>query len=236
MIKEALAEPVRVKICGIQRPEDALVAAEAGADFIGLVFVPERHRRLETGAAKDIVTVTKAVAGQAPKVVGLFADQALDEVNEIIDACGLDLAQLCGKEPPKYCGQVKTQVIKAVHVDGTATGSGAVDSLAERAGHYRDAGHMVTLDKLIEGVQGGTGRSFNWDIAAQLSQRGLSFLLAGGLAPDNVSRAVAEVKPWGVDVSSGVETNGVKDHDKIRAFVKHAREPSAFSTQHRNPI
>ena len=226
MIKEALSEPVRVKICGIQRPEDALVAAESGADFIGLVYVPERHRRLDIAAAKQIVAVIKAAAGQGPKVVGLFADQSLGEVNEIIDACDLDLAQLCGKESPEYCGQVNAPVIKAVHVDGSATDSGAVDGLAERAGCYRDAGHLVTLDRLVKGVQGGTGRSFDWDIAAQLSQRGLSFLLAGGLAPDNVSRAVAEVKPWGVDVSSGVETNGVKDQDKIRAFIAAARKPS----------
>ena len=222
---------IKVKICGIQRPEDALVAAEAGADLVGLVFVPERHRRLDIHAAKHIVTVLRTSTVQVPRVVGLFADQSLDEVNEIIDDCGLDLAQLCGTESPEYCGQVKATVIKVVHVDASITGAGAIDGLADRVGSYRDAGHLVTLDRLIEGVPGGTGRSFNWGIAAGLSQRGYSFLLAGGLAPHNVSRAVDEVKPWGVDVSSGVETNGAKDHDKIRAFINNAREPSAFSDQ-----
>jgi phosphoribosylanthranilate isomerase len=222
------AGPVKVKICGIQRPEDALVAAEAGADFVGVVFVPERHRRLDIHAAKHIATVLRAAAGQAPQLVGLFADQSLDEVNEIIDACDLVFAQLCGKESPEYCGQVKAQVMKVLHVDASATGPGAVDGLAERAGRYRDAGHLVTLDRLIEGLQGGTGRSFDWDIAARLSQRGFSFLLAGGLVPENVSRAVTEVQPWGVDVSSGVEINGAKDHDKIRAFINNARAPSAI--------
>ena len=223
-------EPIKVKICGIQRMEDALAAAQAGADFIGVVFVPERYRRLDVSSAKKIVKALRATAGQASKVVGLFADQSLDEVNEIINACDLDTVQLCGKESTEYCGRVKAQVIKVVHVDASA-GPGTVDGLAERIGGYKDAGHLVTLDRLMEGMQGGTGHSFDWDIAARLSQRGLSFLLAGGLSPDNVSRAVAEVIPWGVDVSSGVETNGVKDQDKIRAFIVNARELSAISDQ-----
>ena len=214
-------EPVKVKICGVQRPEDALVAAQAGADFIGVAFVPERRRRLDVSSAKCVVTALRATGRQAPKVVGLFADQSLDKVNETIDACELDLVQLCGKESTEYCGKVEAQVIKVVHVD--AAGPETVDRLAERVGRYRGAGHLVTLDRLVEGMAGGTGRSFDWNIAAQLSQRGLSFLLAGGLTPDNVSRAVAQVDPWGVDVSSGVETNEAKDHDKIRAFINNAR-------------
>ena len=224
-------EPIKVKICGIQRLEDALAAAQAGADFIGVVFVPERHRRLDVDSAKDIVTALRTSVGQVPEVVGLFADRSLDEVNEIIDACDLDLAQLCGKESPEYCGKVNAQVIKVVHVDASASGAAAVDGLAEHVARYRDAGHLVSLDRLVEGVQGGTGRSFDWDIAARLAQRGFSFFLAGGLTPDNVSRAVAQVGPWGVDVSSGVETDGAKDQGKIRAFIINARKLSAFSDQ-----
>ena len=224
-------EPIKVKICGVQRPKDALVAAQAGADFIGVVFVPERRRRLDVSSAKKIVKALRAAAGRTPKVVGLFADQSLDEVNEIIDACDLDLAQLCGKESPEYCGKVNAQVIKVVHVDASASGAAGVDGLAERIGRYRAAGHLVSLDRLIDGVQGGTGRSFDWDIAARLAQRGVSFFLAGGLTPDNVSRAVAQVGPWAVDVSSGVETDGAKDQGKIRAFIGNAREISASSDQ-----
>ena len=219
----------KVKICGIQRPEDALVAAGAGADFIGLVFVPERRRRLDIGPAKDIMSVLTKSAAQVPQVVGLFADQSLDDVNEIIDACDLDLAQLCGSESLEYCQQVKAQVIKVVHVDGSATEPGVVESLAERVGDYRNAGHLVSLDRLIEGMQGGTGHSFDWDIAAHLSRRGLPFLLAGGLTPENVSRSVVEVNPWGVDVSSGVESNRVKDHAKIRSFISNARGQTALN-------
>ena len=213
----------KVKICGIQRLEDALVASETGADFLGLVFVPQRRRRLDVASAQDIVSVLKTSVAQVPQVVGLFADQSLEDVNEIIDACNLDLVQLCGKESLEYCQQVKAQVIKAVHVGGSGSDAEVVEGLAERVEDYCNAGHLVTLDRLIEGVQGGTGQSFDWSIASQLSRRGLPFLLAGGLTPDNISQSVAEVNPWGVDVSSGVETNGVKDHAKIRSFINNAR-------------
>ena len=215
----------KVKICGVRTPEDALVAAQAGADFIGLAFVPGRRRRVDVASAKRIVAALKAAGPASPKVVGLFADQPLDEINETINTCCLDVAQLCGQESLEYCGSVEAQVIKVLHVDPNA-GQSATDSLAGRVGRYKDAGHLVTLDRLMKGVPGGTGQSFDWDIAAQLSQRGVSFLLAGGLDPDNVSRAIAQVQPWGVDVSSGVETDGVKDHDKIRAFAHNARSVS----------
>jgi phosphoribosylanthranilate isomerase len=89
----------------------------------------------------------------------------------------------------------------------------------------------VTLDRRVEGLQGGTGQSFDWSIAAGLSQRGHTFLLAGGLTPDNVAQAIATVQPWGVDVSSGVETGGVKDHQKIRAFIRNARKLTAEDTE-----
>ncbi|MDP6549922.1 MAG: phosphoribosylanthranilate isomerase [Dehalococcoidia bacterium] len=221
----------RVKICGIREPADALVAAAAGADFVGLVFVPGRRRCLEPGAAQGIVKGLRASGGPVPKVVGLFADQPLEEVNRIIRACGLDLAQLCGGEPLEYCESVQCRVIKVVHVDATVPGEAAVAALAGRVRSYRDAGHLVTLDRLVAGLQGGTGASFDWEVAASLSQRGLSFLLAGGLSPANVAQAVATVRPWGVDVSTGVETDGAKDHEKIRAFIENTRQPSALSDQ-----
>lgn len=218
----------KVKICGIQQPADAVAAAEAGADFIGMVFVPGRHRRVDQAEAKSVVRSleTSSACGPdlaGPKIVGLFAGQTLEEVNQAIDACGLDMAQLCGGESLDYCRQVNAPVIKVVHVAVPATGPEAVGVLAEQAASYRDAGHLVTLDRLVDGIQGGTGHSFDWEIAAQLGQRGISFLLAGGLSPDNVARAVAEVQPWGVDVSSGVETGGFKDRKKIQAFIDSAK-------------
>ena len=221
----------KVKICGIQQPADALVAANAGTDFVGLVFVPKYRRRLETDAARVIVETLRS-STPTPQIVGIFADQTLADVNHIIGACELDLAQLCGEESLKYCGEVAARVVKVVHVDGSKTELDDVDILANRVAAYRDAGHLVTLDPLLKGVQGGSGRSFNWDIAARLAQRGFSFLLAGGLSPDNVTRAVAEVSPWGVDVSSGVETGGTKDQQKIRAFIRGARQGSPVDDQH----
>ena len=221
----------KVKICGIQQPADALVAAEAGADFVGIVFVPEYRRCLDLNAAQGIIHTLKSSGIEPPQVVGIFADQALDQVNQTIHACGLDLAQLCGNESLDYCGRVKGGVIKVIHVDDLATSREAVDSLASRVAAYRDAGHLVTLDPLITGVRGGSGHSFDWELAARLSSRGIAFLLAGGLTPENVTRAVTEVSPWGVDVSSGVETGGAKDHDKIRDFIRNARQPSVTGSK-----
>jgi len=214
----------KVKICGIQELADARVAAQVGADFVGLVFVPGRHRSLGTEAAGAIVSGLKASGDKIPQVVGLFADQPLDEVNRTIEACDLDLVQLCGNESLDYCRQVEGRVIKVVHVPDSASGDAAIDDLMERVQAYRDAGHLVVMDRLVEGLQGGSGQSFDWSIAAELARRGHSFLLAGGLSPDNVARAVAMVHPWGVDVSSGVETGGVKDPEKIRAFIRNARQ------------
>ena len=212
----------RIKICGLRTPEDALVVAQAGADFIGLSFVPGTPRRVDSASAKQMVAAVKAARPQPLQVVGLFADQPLEEVNETIDACDLDAVQLCGQESLDYCRSVDAQVIKVIHVDVNA-GQTATDRLAERVGRYINAGHLVTLDRFMKGVPGGTGQGFDWDVAAQVSQRGLRFLLAGGLTPDSVSQAIAHAAPWGVDVSSGVETNGVKDHDKIRRFIENAR-------------
>ena len=216
----------RVKICGIRTLDDALVAAEAGADFIGLVFVPGRRRRLEIDAAREIVAGFKGSLETAPKVVGLFADQPLDEVNRTINACNLDLAQLCGAESLDYCQNTAAQVIKVLHIPQGQASSASTQELADKILAHVEAGHLVTLDRLVEGLQGGTGESFDWSIAAELSQQGHSFLMAGGLSPDNVTDAVAMAHPWGVDVSSGIETDGVKDHQKIRDFIQNARRPS----------
>ena len=222
-----------VKICGIRRLNDAQVAADAGADFIGLVFVPGRPRRVDITTAAAIVSGIKSRGDGAPRVVGLFADQPLDEVNGTIEACGLDLAQLCGSETLDYCNNIRGKVIKVVHVPSKpahSRSSGNSDSgepdlafLADRVGSYREGGHLVTLDRLVEGIPGGTGQGFNWDVAADISRQGHSFILAGGLSPETVGRAIVQVQPWGVDVSSGVETHGVKDPEKIRAFIRNAR-------------
>ena len=156
--------------------------------------------------------------------MGLFADQPIDEVNRHIKNCQLKQVQLCGSESLDYCGQVLVPVIKVIHVPESLAQDGDLDRLAESVQKYRDAGHLVTLDRQVEGLQGGTGKSFDWSIAARLAQAGQEFLLAGGLTPENVAVAVRSVAPWGVDVSSGVETDGVKDATKIRAFIQNVRQ------------
>ena len=221
---------IRVKICGIGTSADARVAAEAGADFVGMVFVPERHRRVTPDAAKDIVDAVREVSGASPRMVGLFADQPLQEVNDTIAHCGLDAVQLCGQESVGYAAGVDCQVIKVVHVPESWRAPDDVPRLEERVSEYAGAGCLVTLDRLVEGVQGGTGLSFDFDVAASLAHRGHDFLLAGGLTPANVGRVISEVRPWGVDVSSGVETIGRKDRSKIRRFVENARHADAALT------
>ncbi len=218
---------IRVKICGIGTTVDACVAAEAGADFIGMVFVPERHRRITADDAREIVDAVRALDGPAPRMVGLFADQPLEEVNETIAHCGLDAVQLCGKESVDYTAAVDCQVIKVVHVPASYRSPDDVPALAERVREFADAGCLVTLDRLVEGIQGGTGQSFNLDVAASLAHRGGEFLLAGGLTPASVGRVISAVRPWGVDVSSGVETLGRKDRRKIQRFVENARHADA---------
>ena len=221
---------IRVKICGIGTPADACIAAEAGAEFIGMVFVPERHRRITPDAAREIVDAVHDLDAPHPRMVGLFADQPLEEVNETIAHCGLDAVQLCGKESVEYTADVDCQVVKVVHVPASYRAPDDVPQLAERVGEYADAACLVTLDRFVEGIQGGTGQSFNLDVAASLAHRGNEFLLAGGLTPANVGRIISSVRPWGVDVSSGVETLGKKDRRKIRRFVENARHADAALT------
>lgn len=235
----------QVKICGIRQPDHALAAAQAGADYIGLVFVPRKRRGVNLEAARDIIDQLKSSCASPPQVVGLFADQPPEYVDRLARACGLDAVQLCGRESLDYCDRLAVPVIKVIHVRplsglmaGQSVSSPAdfdlakvVSGLGEHLRLYREAGHLVTLDRLVDGLQGGTGESFNWEIAVELSRQGHSFLLAGGLDPDNVTRAIARVQPWGVDVSSGVETQGVKDPEKIRAFIRNARSPQQQGVQ-----
>ena len=229
----------RIKICGIQDLASALVAADAGAEFIGLVFVPERRRRLDTEEALRIASGLRARAenlpagaGQAsPQVVGLFADQPAKDVLRTVELCELHMVQLCGGESLDYCGRLGVPVIKVVHVPGSPPVDETVASLSREMASLRDEGHLITLDRKVEGMQGGTGQSFNWDIARRLSEKKFPFLLAGGLTPDNVGAAVGKVRPWGVDVSSGVETSGLKDPEKIRAFIQAVREAARATTQ-----
>jgi len=216
---------VRVKVCGLSRPEHALVAAESGADFVGVVFAPSR-RRITLDTAQGIARALELwyrMGIPRPSLVGVFADAPLEQVNAAAKAVPLDWVQLNGDEPVDYCLQVEAPVIKALRLPPSLSAEDAV----ARIGPYREAlapqGGLLLVESAVPGQYGGTGRAMDWALAGELARQ-VPFLLAGGLTPDNVGDAVERVRPWGVDVSSGIETGGAKDLSKIKAFVKHARE------------
>jgi len=215
---------IRVKICSVQDVEHALAAAEAGADYVGLNFVPGARRCLSEQKASLIVKTYRQKHGRGrPRLVGVFAAQPLEEVNRILDDCDLDMAQLSGNEPLDYCLAVGRPVIKAVHVPLGLPFQQVVSALDIILAKLESVNILPLLDPDVAGAHGGTGASFDWNIAKELAPLH-QFLMGGGLTPENVAQAVRDVEPWGVDVSSGVETGGVKDEAKIKVFVQQARE------------
>lgn len=198
-----------VKICGLLDADTARVAVEAGADLVGFVFAPSR-RRIEPEAARRIIaTLPPSVLS-----VGVFVDEEPDEVERIADFCGLGVLQFHGRESPEYCRRFRLPVIKALRVGNTT-------AELDRAQAYQV--WMLLADTLVPGHEGGTGRTFNWSL---LTDRNLPLplILAGGLHGGNVQEAITAVRPYGVDVSSGVETEGRKDPAKIRDFIKLAKQ------------
>ena len=217
----------RFKICGLRDVDSALVAAEAGASLLGFAFVHGVRRQLTLEQGQAIIPrVADEFGENRPGLVGLFADQDIDEVNAIIEACGLDYAQLCGSEKPDYWEQVRAKVIRQTKVKTLTSPQETVDVALAQIQEVVSRGNIPQLDSYKEGAFGGTGHAFDWDIAARLS-RDYDVVLAGGLTPDNVATAIRQVDPWMVDVSSGVETDGAKDHGKIRAFADAVRPASA---------
>jgi len=213
----------RSKICGLREPGHAVIAADSGTDFLGFNFVHGVRRQLSEERGHAVISEYRKLRGEGgPKLVGLFANQPLEEVNRIVGQCDIDLAQICGDEPLDYLDRVDVPVIRQVRVRADGPGDGAVAEVLDTVSAVADRGHMVVLDRYQAGTLGGTGLSFDWDIAREVAER-YDFLLAGGLSPDNVASAIDRVKPWAVDVSSGVETNGVKDPDKIVAFARQVR-------------
>jgi phosphoribosylanthranilate isomerase len=213
----------KLKICGLRDAGNAIAAAEAGADFLGFNFVPGARRRVSADRGRDIVReYRRRWRGGGPLLVGLFANQPADEVNETALGAGLDLVQLCGDEPPGYWKKMRLPIIKQIKVGDGGDTEEAVAEVARRVSEVVGGGHIALLDRHVAGALGGTGRSFDWSIAARVAEHS-EFLLAGGLTPDNVGRSIATVAPWGVDVSSGVETGGDKDPIRIRAFAAQVR-------------
>lgn len=201
---------VKVKICGITNVEDAQAAITAGADLLGFVFYDQSPRHVTVEQAAAIARIVPPYVVR----VGLFVNAPEEQISEALSACGLQLLQFHGDEKPEFCRQFPAMSMKAFRVKD----AGTIRSLPD---FPTDA---WLLDAFVPGQRGGTGHSFNWELAVEAVQLGKPVFLAGGLTPENVAEAVRVVRPFGVDVSSGVESApGKKDHAKVRAFIAAAK-------------
>jgi phosphoribosylanthranilate isomerase len=244
-----LNQRTRIKLCGLRTARQAKVAAELGVDFVGLVFAERSRRRVTVEEARQTIAGLGArpqpaarlvhegipagrwfdrcaagfdalLAEARPLVVGVFADQPPTLINAIAEATALDVVQLSGHERWELALQIHRPVIKAIHVRPGES--------AEQVLHDVEVGTAAVcmLDTAVPGEFGGTGQSFDWKIA-QTVAKSTPCMLAGGLSTDNIATAIAAVHPWAVDVSSGIETDGVKDEAKMRAFVQAVRAADA---------
>jgi phosphoribosylanthranilate isomerase len=206
--------PVLVKICGITRAEDAEAAVAAGAGAIGFVFWPKSPRFIDPHRARRI-------ASRLPPfvtAVGVFVNQPLDYVRGVASLVRLGAVQLHGDETPEYAAALSTPVIKAVSIDHADTRAWPAQT-------------MLLLDVHDPVKRGGTGRTIDWTAAAAVAAQ-RRILLAGGLTPDNVADAVARVRPFGIDVSSGVErAPGIKDHERLRALFEAVHDTGHITTR-----
>ena len=211
----------RIKICGLRGAKAALVASECGADFLGFVFVDGVRRQLQPDEGARVIKEYRSStqSSKETKLVGLFRNQSTDFVNQAAAKAGLDFLQLCGEENPDYVSRLELPIFRQIRVkDGTAP-----DGLHKIVSPHLAAGHHIILDRFDSDTPGGSGKSFNWDAAEGVAKQ-KNVLLAGGLKPKNVRTAMAQLTPWGVDVSSGVETDGIKDPELIKAFIETVRE------------
>ena len=200
---------VRVKICGMTRSVDVQAAVQAGVNALGFVFAKRSKRALDTALAAELVAQVPAFVCR----VGLFMDQDSIGIARVLDQVPLNLLQFHGSEDAEFCRQFGRPYIKAVSMDSDRAVLRAVDE-------YSDAAALL-LDSHAPGGVGGTGAVFDW---AMIPAASMPLVLAGGLTPENVRRAVEQVKPWAVDVSSGVEdAPGIKNEELMRKFIKEAK-------------
>ncbi|MQC18736.1 MAG: phosphoribosylanthranilate isomerase [Chloroflexi bacterium] len=243
-----------VKICGNRTPEDVLAAAEAGADFVGMMFAASK-RQVDVEQARAMVralgapledrayeppppatpgeredlgawfrhgadVVERYIAAKRPLTVGVFADQPIEYVNEVADQVGVDLVQLSGDETWEDCLRITRPVIQVAHIS-------PLDAPADVFTLVQPGFALaLMLDSAHGPYRGGTGVTFDWTVASELAAR-MPMILAGGLNPENVEDAVRTVRPWVVDVASGTETDGKKDHSRVRSFIEIVRAADA---------
>ena len=202
---------LRIKICGITHCDDALAAVDAGADALGFVFHEASPRHVSIATAAEIIHQLPPFVAK----VGVFVDATEETVQQVVAECGLDTVQLHGAESPAVCRRLSVKVIKAFRVRG-------LESLIELPQYDTSA---WLLDSYVPGQAGGTGARFKWDLALEAKKLGRPIILAGGLTPGNIALAVRQVRPFGVDVSTGVESEpGRKDVRKVQQFIEAARQ------------
>ena len=208
----------RVKICGITEVSYARAAIEAGADLIGVVLAPS-PRQVTNEQAQEIAV---AVKEHNLPLVGVFVNMPASTVNAVASDCGLDWVQLSGDEGWEYCQQMEKPVIKAMHISPEWDEEKLLAHLENGQRVLGSRSPLYLLDTWLEQKYGGTGKVFAWEIARRAVEK-FPVIIAGGLNPENVGKMVSGLRPWGVDVSSGVESQGVKDVAKIKAFIQAVR-------------
>ncbi|MBI2757187.1 MAG: phosphoribosylanthranilate isomerase [Chloroflexi bacterium] len=219
----------KIKICGIKTLKDALAAIEAGADYLGFNFYLKSVRFLDKETCAGITSVLKQEY-PAIKLVGVFVNSSVDEIKNIMQTCSLDLAQLHGDETPEMAAIMNGRAFKVIRLSAQSSEQAFtsvypfIKSVPKSV--PKPASPAFLVDAAVKGVYGGSGVTADWSAAAELAKR-YPLLLAGGLTPANVGAAIGQVKPWGVDVASGVESGvGEKDAAKMSAFVKAVKTAS----------
>ena len=221
---------MKVKICGITNLEDALVAQEAGADYLGFIFYPPSKRAIDVETARHIVARLRA-RGDCPLLVGVFVNETAVQMAYVLDYCNLDLAQLSGDEVPSLVGDERSLIYGRCYKALRPTSLAEAEADAEwflPPGRL-DGQPALLIDTYHPTLRGGTGETGDWSISARLAQNIPGLMLAGGLTAENVAEAVRQVRPYAVDVASGVESSpGQKDHQLVRAFIRQAQLPSDY--------
>lgn len=217
---------VRVKICGLTTLDDAVAAADAGADYLGFILWPGSKRGVTAGTVRGITAQLRRRPG-CPVLVGVFVNEEPGAAAALLEACNLDLAQLSGEEPPAHLGDPASplygRAYKALRPSSLAEAEAEAEWYA--APEPADDQPALLLDSYHPVLRGGTGETGDWAVAAALAAQVPRLMLAGGLTPDNVGEAVRQVRPFAVDVASGVEVApGQKDVARVRAFVQRAKE------------
>ncbi len=221
----------RVKICGITNFADAQVALEAGADFLGFILYPKSPRYIAPDNLREVrvaidkwIERSRSATGNlhpTPRFVGVFVNENVERVAEILASTGLDYAQLHGDESPETLQALQGKAFKAIRPANPDEAQGAASRFATNG---LESGPQLFIDAYHPDEYGGTGKKADWHVAAALARTYPRLMLAGGLTPGNVAQAIRTVGPWAVDVSSGVEASpGRKDHDAVRAFIQAVR-------------